>query len=97
MKRGPQALASQPQQALRSQDVTGSANQCDPDIMWPGEFRGRLGLSASWFGQLQQQGKFRHLEHAAASQALGARVYHRKKVDAFFEDRPVLVASRKRA
>jgi hypothetical protein len=66
------------------------------DIVRPNELRQRLDLSWSRFCELQRLGRYRHLEHRNASQTLGTRVYHRRKVEAWFEDR-LLVVTRQKA
>lgn len=64
------------------------------DILRPGAFRARLGLGRARFAELQQQGRFRDLEHVKASRALGVRVYDAAKVEAFFADKPESVSAR---
>lgn len=54
------------------------------DVLRPNEFRQRLGLGWSRFCELQQQGRFRALEHHSSSAVRGRRVYSRKAVEAFF-------------
>jgi hypothetical protein len=65
-----------------------------PDIMRPGELARALGLKHSRFGELQQRGRFRHLE-SQAGLALDARVYSRRKVEAWLHGTPAPVLVRK--
>lgn len=58
--------------------------QIEADVMRPGELMKRLGLKHARFGELQQMGKFRHLESPVGA-ATGARVYSRRKVAAWID------------
>lgn len=66
------------------------------DLLRPGEFRDRMGVSNAHFHRLQARGEFIHLKNIAVSRARRTTLYCRARVEQWLADgQPAPVVSTK--